>query len=225
VASPFAAGVLEVFEKHRIMEDVVFRWSHADPGAFLVVGPRSGDVIASVAADLPALGALAIPVRELTSSDTLLGFDSLHRERIRDLCVRRGAVSVGWQAFDRRRVEVGRAWFGIDADGERLVPEPGFEDRIHYNKGCYLGQEPLARLHFRGRPNWALVRLEGGLSPGLAPGADLLDEGGARVGWITSVAPGTDDVVALGYLHRRFRETAVATVSAEGGHSLGWTED
>ena len=219
-----AREVRDVLEKHQIMEEVDFGWPYEDPDAFLLVGPRAALVLEAVGPRLAALGSSPVPVRELSNSDAVLLFEAAFRTPIEELCVHAGAVLVGWKAFDRRRIELGRAWFGIDADAERLVPEPGFDDRIHYDKGCYLGQEPLARLHFRGRPNWALVLLVGESCPGPLPGTDLLDESGDRIGWVTSVSPGDTDVVALGYLHRRFRESGVETVRDGEGRSFAWKQ-
>lgn len=225
--------VAQVLERHQIMEDVTFRFPYDDPDGLLLVGPHSATVLEAVRPLLADSGVTVLPIRELTESDALLVFQRVSGDRVRELCTRAGALPVGWRSFDRRRIELGRAWFGIDADQERLVPEPGFDDRIHYQKGCYLGQEPLARLHFRGRPNWGLVRLTAPGTAAVESGADLVDGTSERVGWVTSVAPGADEpamdggeaedeVLALGYLHRRFRESGAETVALREGSTLRW---
>lgn len=243
VAAPFAAELRTQLEKHQVMEDVEFAWHQEGGGAFLLVGPRAAAVAEELVRSASAPG-VVLPIRELTAEDRLLLAAPGREAALVDSCVRAGARVTGWDAFDRRRIELGRAWFGIDADGDRLVPEPGFGDRIHYDKGCYLGQEPLARLHFRGRPNWALAILLAMESGPLATGAVLRDAAGEEVGWVSSVAPGrigptepgagrnlgvslrpeTAHTLALGFLHRRLRESGAEEIYLESGFALRWLD-
>ena len=212
-----------VLESHRILEDVSFRWLHEDPDAFLVVGPEASRIASLVVPNAESAGAaLVMRADEIGHGDALVTFERSRREEVEAQLREHGATPIGWGAFDRRRIERGRAWFGIDADEERLVPEPGFDDRIHYDKGCYLGQEPLARLHFRGKPNWELVRLRGTTHREPTPGASLQDGENERVGWLTSVSHTEDGSVALGYLHRRFRESGADFVSTPDGVRFIW---
>ncbi len=126
-------------------------------------------------------------------------------------------LAVGWSAFNLGRIRAGTAWFGLDGGEERLVPEILSEDRISFDKGCYLGQETIARLRSRGQANWRLARLKIAGSRPPDPGTDLLSAGGDRVGWITSCeqAPG-GDCPALGYLHRRAREALQPVLLPDG---------
>ena len=123
---------------------------------------------------------------------------------------------MGWDAFDRARIDAGRAWMGLDVDSERLVPEPGWDDHISYAKGCYLGQETLARLHYQGRLNWGLARLRWS-GPPVPRGSELRDSGSAgRLGWVTSIQPDESGCRALGFLHRRAREEAIELFLPDG---------
>ena len=73
------------------------------------------------------------------------------------------------EAAEVIRVESGRPRFGIDMGSEHMPAEAGIVERaINFEKGCYIGQEPVARLHYRGKPNRALrgLRLSGPASPG-----------------------------------------------------------
>lgn len=64
----------------------------------------------------------------------------------------KAATPIGFLAFDTLRVEAGEPWFGIDTD-ERTIPlEAGLERAIHFNKGCYPGQETIARITNLGHP-------------------------------------------------------------------------
>ena len=93
--------------------------------------------------------------------------------------------------------------FGRELDDRVLPAEAGLEERaISFTKGCYPGQEPVARLHYRGHPNRGLrvLRVEGDELPDAD--AELTLDGKA-VGRVTSaVRDPAGDVAALGYVRR-----------------------
>jgi folate-binding protein YgfZ len=75
-----------------------------------------------------------------------------------------GAVQVSEAAAEIIRVESGRPRFGLDMGPESMPAEAGITERaVDFEKGCYIGQEPVARLHYRGKPNRTLrgLRLSG----------------------------------------------------------------
>ena len=93
-----------------------------------------------------------------------------------------GAVRVSDEAAEIIRVESGRPRFGVDIGSEHMPAEAGIVERaVDFEKGCYIGQEPVARLHYRGKPNRTLRGLR--LS---APGShgDALLLGDREVGAI-----------------------------------------
>jgi len=113
---------------------------------------------------------------------------------------------VGWHAFNIARIEAGTPLYNIDFGPESLPAESGvLADRVSFTKGCYLGQEIVARMHSRGHPKQCLVALrldrlideaagEPALPTGGAPvldGASAPDAAGTVVGAVTSstVAP------------------------------------
>lgn len=68
-----------------------------------------------------------------------------------------GAAEVSEQAAEMIRVESGRPRFGIDMGPESMPAEAAITERaVNFEKGCYIGQEPVARLHYRGKPNRTL---------------------------------------------------------------------
>lgn len=102
-----------------------------------------------------------------------------------------GVAPGGQRAWDVARIEAGRPEWGIDID-EATIPQEGNFDELHaisYTKGCYTGQEVVARVHFRGHVNRHLRGLahppDGGA---LTSGARLLDETGRDVGDVRSAA-------------------------------------
>src|SRR5205814_6955615 len=81
----------------------------------------------------------------------------------------RGAADVDEAAAEVLRVEAGRPRYGIDLDDTVIPQEAGLNERaVSFTKGCYIGQETVARLHYRGKPNRHLrgLRLESPVSPG-----------------------------------------------------------
>lgn len=123
-----------------------------------------------------------------------------------------GAKLVSAQAYEAARIEVGVPRFGADLTPHNFPGEAGILDRaVSFAKGCYPGQETVARMHYRGHPNRTLYRLsiEGG-SPG--PGS-LITQDGKEVGSITSVSP-LGDGTALGYLHRKADTTSTLDTNA-----------
>ena len=65
-----------------------------------------------------------------------------------------GAEAVSEEAAECLRIESGRPRLGLDMDGETMPQEAGINERaVDFEKGCYVGQETVARLHWRGKPN------------------------------------------------------------------------
>lgn len=117
--------------------------------------------------------------------------------------IERGAVPTGWEEYSNARIRAGVPRFGADITPENFPGETGALTRaVSFQKGCYPGQETVARMHYRGHPNKSLYRL---VLEGDAPeaGAPIL-QNGKRAGTVTSVAPLTADgkTLALGYLSR-----------------------
>ena len=88
------------------------------------------------------------------------------------------------------RIEAGRPEWGVDMDDSTLPQEANFDDlaAISYTKGCYIGQETVARVHFRGHVNRFLRRLRFVTRPAPPKGAELVDETGKVIGEIRSAA-------------------------------------
>jgi len=136
----------------------------------------------------------------------------------REHLIETGATSAGTDAYETARIEAGVPRFGADITPENFPGESenSLERAVSFGKGCYPGQETVARMRYRGSPNKKLYRFE--LEPGSMepPEADdeILQDGKNLVslissldvvGWLTSIAPLQVDgkVYALGYLARK----------------------
>ncbi len=102
--------------------------------------------------------------------------------------VHRACVAVDWQVFTAARIEAGTPLFGVDFDEHNFPQEVGRDrEAISFTKGCYLGQETVARIDALGRVNQKIVgvRFFGTEVP--SAGAELSKDG-AKVGTVTSAA-------------------------------------
>ena len=116
------------------------------------------------------------------------------------------------------RVERGRPRFGVDLDDTVIPQEAGLNERaVSFTKGCYVGQETVARLHYRGKPNRHLRGLRLG-ADAAATGDELTFEG-RPVGRVASVALSPRfGPIALALVRR---EAPVGSVVAVGDGAQG----
>src|SRR5579875_845657 len=134
-----------------------------------------------------------------------------------------GARPCGMEALEGRRIEVGVPRIGLDMDGSTLALEVPVEDAISQTKGCYLGQEVVARGTARGHVNRRLVGLVFAGAPP-APGVPLLHEG-KTVGRVTSVAHafGLGALAGMGFVRREHWEPgAVLAAGSATARVAGW---
>jgi folate-binding protein YgfZ len=115
---------------------------------------------------------------------------------------------VDGEAYERWRVEAGIPRWGREIDDSVLPAEAGLtETHVSFTKGCYPGQEPIARLHYRGHANRRLRVLD--VEGDAEPGAELSLDGKA-VGRLTS----RSGDVALGYVRVEVPDDAVLDAGA-----------
>jgi folate-binding protein YgfZ len=127
-----------------------------------------------------------------------------------------GVTPVGHEALEVLRTEAGIPRFERDFGPENFPQETGAEEAVSYTKGCYLGQEVVARIHYRGGVQKGLRGLLFD-APAPASGTALLHDGRAagKVGTVVdSVALGRP--VGLAILHRRAAEPGTR-LEIEGG--------
>jgi folate-binding protein YgfZ len=124
---------------------------------------------------------------------------------LREELLKDGAVAIDDDLYETLRIENGVPKYGVDMDETTIVPELGLDGLISYNKGCYIGQEIIARIHFRGHVAKRLTGLV--LEPpaataGIAPGTELTNADGKNAGRITSVtfSPKLDKTIALAFV-------------------------
>jgi folate-binding protein YgfZ len=131
-----------------------------------------------------------------------------------------GAGAGSSETWEIARIESGRPVWGVDMDDTTLPQEANFDDlgAISYTKGCYIGQETVARVHFRGHVNRFLRKLRFVSRPAPPKGAELLDESGKVIGDIRSVALSPRyGGVGLGMVRREVLPGTTLQAKWEGG--------
>jgi len=131
-----------------------------------------------------------------------------------------GALPVGAAAADVLRLEAGIPVYGVDVDEGVILPETRLDALVSYTKGCYIGQETVARVKYRGHINRGLsgVVLDGETVP--SHGDAILAED-KEVGRVTSAARSITlgKPIAIGYVRREHFEPGSA-VSVKSGERL-----
>jgi folate-binding protein YgfZ len=194
------AGLQELFNTVRrfsVGYDVEIHKRTLQNGLFSLIGPHSAAVLGQAVGpgtELPQgehdhVSAVVGegPIRIIATDR---GFDLLFEiddaESLRSALISAGAVPVSEDAAECVRIESGRPRYGIDLDETVIPQEAGLNERaVSFTKGCYVGQETVARLFYRGKPNRELRGLRA--QTPLVPGAELSYEGRV-VATVTSAA-------------------------------------
>jgi folate-binding protein YgfZ len=181
---PGTAGpLLEFLESMRFMLRVEPADVTGEYAVLTLMGPRAAEAIAA--------GDLA------EASTRELGLDLIvRREQVADVAARlqeRGAALAGMWAYEALRIARRRPRFGLDTDHRTIPHEVGWiETAVHLSKGCYRGQETVARVHNLGHPPRRLVflHLDGSEDrlPAHGDPVSLGEGGGGTVGFVGSAA-------------------------------------
>lgn len=220
----YAATVARRLEAYLIAEDVQVIDVSGDYGLVSVLGPMAHAVIARLGGPAapthpgsivghshPVFGEMYVGQTSRSGAVALDVFAPVNAlpelaERLREWVGSAGGRWVGWDALETARIEAGVPRFGVDMDESNLAPETGIErDAISYRKGCYVGQEVIARIRTYGQVAKALRGLElPEVLPRLPRSGDKLEADGQEVGSVTSAvfSPRCGRAVAMGYVRR-----------------------
>jgi folate-binding protein YgfZ len=113
-----------------------------------------------------------------------------------------GARPIGYEALERLRIEAGVPRYGVDMDETNVVTETGLDEAVSYTKGCYIGQEIIARIKYRGHVAKKLVGLAFDRALKIDNDAKIKSADDKEIGRITSVtlSPHLGFTIALGYI-------------------------
>ena len=191
-------------------------------GLLSLVGPASATVASASALPEAEHAHLLVSVGELQARAirTDVGVDVLcdatDVEPLAAALQDAGATPVDEDVVECLRVERGRPRYGIDLDDTVIPQEAGLNQRaVSFTKGCYVGQETVARLHYRGKPNRLLRGLR--LSAPAAHGEEVTIDG-KGVGQLRSVAVSPRlGPIALAFVRREVPTGATVVVGADSG--------
>ncbi|MGH2853962.1 MAG: YgfZ/GcvT domain-containing protein [Solirubrobacteraceae bacterium] len=176
-------ALFDTIRRYKIGYDVELHKRTLECGLLSLIGPGARACVAGLGeipsehAHIPATEHAHMPatiggapVRLIATVD---GVDVLCEspglDAVRAALLDAGAVPVSEAAAEIVRVEAGRPRYGVDVDEGTIPQEAGLNERaVSFTKGCYVGQETVARLHWRGKPNRHLrgLRLSGPADPG-----------------------------------------------------------
>jgi len=168
-------------------------WAHTEPGAAAAVIEFLNKMKFMMRAEVALVSAeWAVIGVNLATSDTespKLGYQLRPRSTLQDLPTELGDP-VGIWAWEALRIESGHARIGLDTDDKAIPNEIDWiESAVHLNKGCYRGQETVARVHTLGKPPRRLVMLHlDGYAERLPGHGSDLELDGKRVGFVGSSA-------------------------------------
>jgi tRNA-modifying protein YgfZ len=206
-------------EMYKIGRDVAIEDVTAERAILSLIGPRSAEIAGAPPLPEHACESLSVGGIGCFAVGTAFGIDliipSEDAERLRAALSQAGAVGVGPEAAEILRIERGTPRFGAEMDSSTMPAEAGIVDKaVDFEKGCYIGQETVARLHYRGKPNRHLRGLR--LSAPVAPGAPLAlgDREVGRVGG-SCVSP-VHGPIALAILRREAELGAELAVGEDG---------
>jgi folate-binding protein YgfZ len=227
----------QTLDRYLIMERVEIEDVSDQVALLSVQGPRSAEAVqAATGVEAAALeprsfsmvegpGAAPLIVARATHTGET-GFDlvtdaaaaPLLWERLVEAVRRVGGQAAGWEALNILRVEAGLPWWGHELDPSIVPLEARLERAISMTKGCYIGQEIIARIDARGQVNnlMAGLRLAGDALP--AAGSPILGDD-RPIGHVTTAvhSPALGAPIALTYMRRQWTEPGRSVwVEAEG---------
>jgi folate-binding protein YgfZ len=225
---------LQALDKFLISEKAAFEAADEAFAVLAVQGPRAQPLLEKLAGraldlapyhhvEAPIAGT---PVRVINRAEGhVAGFHcwaaAAHGAALWRALVAEGARPVGMEALNVLRMEAGMPWYGHDVDETVILPETRLEELVSYTKGCYIGQEVVARVKYRGHVNRALsgLSLDGDRVP--TPGAAVVADG-KEIGRITSAVRSLalGRPIALGYLRREHFAPGSAVGVQDGGALL-----
>jgi folate-binding protein YgfZ len=197
--------LIAAFDKLIIMEDVQVADVSDEYSILEVLGPKAPQVLESIG--VPKNG----PYSHFQAGDSRvvvsdLGYDvwvpRAQADHVLRSLVEHGATAIDHGTWDVLRTEAGIPIYGVDIDETTTMPELGPRG-IDYDKGCYIGQEVVAKVKYIGHVNRRFVGLKIS-GPELPEMKSPVRKGGREVGYITTAlfSPGLNQPIALGFVSR-----------------------
>ena len=227
-------NVIDFLDKYTIMEDLEVEDVTGDTVMLTITGPEASAILDSVdSADAMLLALPADPDdAERPPTYQLVCSDHDAADRLREALESVGAVSISTATAETLRIASGQPAYGSEMSDTYNPLEAGLIGAIDFHKGCYIGQEVIARLDTYHKVQKYLVTLrfegDGMDTAGIAavlPGARLADDEGKAMGLVTSATvvptPAGAEVIGLGYVRTAAVQVGatLAVAQPNGGDS------
>jgi len=239
-----AENAFTELDKYLIADDVELSLETDKIGAIAVYGPKSPELVQSVLntedlSNLPEYHSRSYVFDKqwivCAGSNTVgeYGYylytpaNALEVLWERLMAERPNVVPIGWDALESLRIETGTPRYGTELTDAIIPLEAELEHAIDFEKGCYIGQEIVARMKYRGHPNRLLRGIEIDAENVIQQNSKIFS-GDKEVGWVTSSAysPTLGKLIALGYVRMAFTEQgSQIQIETEGGQVNGTVVD
>lgn len=221
------APLLAHLRRYHLVEDLKFQDRTESHGELLVVGQRAVEIVAQLDESFPLhdwnhrqtqlaqVGGNPVWIKRADVLGLPCCWLSTQRDLIPQLqasLIAAGATTASQATFETLRIEAALPCYGTDLTDENLAQEANrTRQAISFSKGCYLGQEPIARLHAMGHVNKELKRFEIDAASPPPVGTTLLnpEDSAKEIGRVTSCAwsPARTRYVGLGIVRSAFSST------------------
>ena len=227
-----ATTLIETLDRYLIADDVALSDESNIWDIWGVQGPTAlelaGRVVGHIPADLPEHHTV---VREFEGTPTWVTARSYTGEpgcdlriaqnradSLRRALVTAGGTPIGWQVEEILRVEAGIPRYGAEIDESVAPLEAGLNRAVDFDKGCYIGQEVIAKMHFRGRPRRYLTGL---LLSGDTPIYGDIIVNGKTIGRVTTCVKSLhfNRVIALAIIRRGYHEAGQRVLLDDGSEA------
>ncbi|MDX2174900.1 MAG: glycine cleavage T C-terminal barrel domain-containing protein [Candidatus Sumerlaeia bacterium] len=227
-----ADSIHSLFDMYVFTEDARFEPATGSVAVFAVTGPKAASMLAALGLAPPAAGRYA---QRAFGGGEVLAWESGFApggwavlapapegealwQRLGQAAVASGGGPVGFLAFDTLRIEAGAPWWGIDLDEKTIPLDANLLAAVHFDKGCYPGQETIAKITNLGHPARQLVGVLFDAEEPLPAGSEL-SAGGAAAGRLTSSSYSPRARRAVGLAMLRWAQRAPGTKLDCGGVS------
>ena len=213
-----AKTLISHLDKYLIREGVTLTDATQEIGSLFVRGEKTIELLSVLDGELPGRNEVAtisidgvdcqVSHLELAGFGFLVSCAKSDLAHLNTTLSAAGVAECSEESLEIIRVEEKTPWFGADVDDSNLPQELQRDEiAISFDKGCYLGQETVARIDARGRVNWLLVGLKFTGESASEPGDELSSEG-KPAGRVTSVVYSYQQKsnIGIGYVRRGFQE-------------------
>ncbi len=223
-----ATKLIETLDRYLIADDVTLSDESDIWSIWGVQGPRANELVGRVVGRVPAdLPEHHVIIREFEGTPIWVtarsytgepGYDLriAQNDSLQRALVKAGGTPIGWQVGEILRVEAGIPRYGAEVDESVTPLEAGLNRAVDFDKGCYIGQEVIAKMHFRGRPRRYLTGLIGN-----TPVSGNITVNDKTVGRVTTCVKSIhlNRVIALAIIRRGYHEAGQRVLLDDGSEA------